>query len=65
MEEFWGTERTSIALKTLLTQMQMLGISLVVQWLRLQLPVQGTRVQFLVREPGHTCCVAWSKKKRI
>lgn len=43
MEEFWGTERTSIALKTLLTQMQMLGISLVVQWLRLQLPVQGPR----------------------
>ena len=29
---------------------QTLGASLVVQWLRIHLPVQGTRVQALVRE---------------
>ena len=28
----------------------MLGTSLVVQWLRIRLPMQGTRVQALVRE---------------
>ena len=32
-----------------------IGTSLMVQWLRIHLPMQGTRVQFLVRELGsHT-----------
>ena len=33
------------------------GASLVVQWLRIRLPVQGTRVRALVREDP-TCCRA-------
>ena len=33
------------------------GTSLVVQWLRIHLPVQGTRVQSLIREDP-TCCGA-------
>ena len=33
-----------------------LGTSLVVQWLRIRLPMQGTRVQSLVQEdPNPTC----------
>ena len=32
------------------------GISLVAQWLRIRLPIQGTRVRSLVREDP-TCCV--------
>ena len=34
-----------------------LGTSLVVQWLRIRLPTQGTRVRALVREDP-TCCGA-------
>ena len=34
-----------------------LGASLVVQWLRIPLPMQGTRVRSLVREDP-TCCGA-------
>ena len=34
-----------------------LGISLVVQWLRIHLPMQGTRVQSLVWEDS-ACCKA-------
>ena len=33
------------------------GISLVAQWLRIRLPMQGTRVRALVREDP-TCCGA-------
>ena len=33
------------------------GTSLVVQWLRIHLPVQGTQVRSLVLE-YHTCCGA-------
>ena len=33
------------------------GASLVAQWLRIHLPMQGTRVQALVREDS-TCCGA-------
>ena len=33
------------------------GTSLVVQWLRISLPMQGTRVRALVREDP-TCCEA-------
>ena len=33
------------------------GTSLVAQWLRTRLPVQGTRVQALIREDP-TCCRA-------
>ena len=33
------------------------GVSLVVQWLRIHLPMQGTRVQSLVWEDS-TCCGA-------
>ena len=32
-----------------------IGTSLVAQWLRIRLPLQGTRVQFLVRELDPTC----------
>ena len=32
------------------------GASLVVQWLRLMPPIQGTWVHFLIRELGLTCC---------
>ena len=32
------------------TQKSILGASLVVQWLRIRLPMQGTRVRALVRE---------------
>ena len=35
----------------------MLGTSLVVQWLRIRLPMQGTWVRSLVREDP-TCCRA-------
>ena len=34
-----------------------IGTSLVVQWLRIRLPMQGTRVRSLVREDP-TCCRA-------
>ena len=34
-----------------------IGASLVAQWLRIRLPMQGTRVQALVREDP-TCCGA-------
>ena len=37
-----------------LNQKELLGDSLVVQWLRVCLPVQGTQVQSLVREDS-TC----------
>ena len=37
-----------------LIQEAMEGTSLVVQWLRIRLPMQGTRVRSLVRE-GPTC----------
>ena len=37
-----------------LNQKELLGDSLVVQWLRVRLPVQGTQVQSLVREDS-TC----------
>ena len=36
---------------------KMIGASLVVQWLRIRLPMQGTRVPALVREDP-TCCRA-------
>ena len=34
-----------------------MGTSLMVQWLRIRLPMQGTRVQALVQEDP-TCCGA-------
>ena len=35
-----------------------LGLSWVVQWLRIHLPMQGTQVRSLVREPGsHMLCL--------
>ena len=36
--------------------------SLVVQWLRLPLPLYGTRVQYLVGELDPTGSIAWSKQ---
>ena len=38
-------------------QTHMRGTSLVAQWLRIRLPMQGTRVRALVREDP-TCCGA-------
>ena len=41
----------------------MRGISLMVQWLRFRLPVQGVWVRSLIRSKGPTCCEAKQKTK--
>ena len=48
LKEYLQTELTNLPL--IILSKIYLGTSLVAQWLRIRLPVQGTWVQFLVRE---------------
>ena len=58
VKTFWNTGKTSILFDCnsvsfsfgILSLKSALRTSLVAQWLRIRLPVQGTRVQSLVRE---------------
>ena len=50
-------KKTDSKLQKDLNQKRISGTSLVVQWLRIQLPMQGTRVRALVQE-DLTCHVA-------
>ena len=45
---------TSLVIREMKIKTTMTGTSLVAQWLRIHLPMQGTQVQSLVRE-DHTC----------
>ena len=53
----WSDSRPYLVVRASLSQDGFQGTSLVVQWLRIYLPMQGTRVRALVREDP-TCCGA-------
>ena len=54
---YWGVTFLSIHYRDCCLQKATGGTSLVVQWLRIRLPMQGARVRALVREDP-TCCTA-------
>ena len=53
----WKSRSTSFIIKVVQIKTRYHGTSLVVQWLRIRLPMQGTQVRALVRKDP-TCCGA-------